>query len=326
MKLLVSIVNYCDPEFYSTVKSLWQTAKNKDKIFFSLVSEDIKIYDFSFIPESQIIYRHYDTSVYRGGLGWARNLATQVDFDYDFFIQFDSHTYGSYGWDIKGLSTYKDISKKSDKFIIAYAPADYEILEDGSIDFNRTHGMSTYGGYYKEIIPGFKFPGYHPLQYKETVRSFWATCCYLLAPKSWVEEVGISADESFNTEEISLSLRTYAKGWEIYSIGARDVFHHSSHKQQDGSITRANLRPWADERKEDYWAHVESSTDRLSSLMSGKLDIKKTKVKEFFEHTGISSKYLKFIPNYSSHVIVPNRALGMPPRQDYKKFKIEERD
>lgn len=316
MKLLVSIVNYCDPEFYSTVKSLWQTAKNKNSLYFSLVSEDTQVYDFSFIPESQIVYRHYDTSIYRGGLCWARNLATEVDFDYDFFIQFDSHTYGTYGWDIKGLSAYENMKKKSDKFIIAYAPANYEILEDGSIDFNIPNTISMCGDYYTGLIPGFKFPGYRTLQHKEYVRSFWATCCYLLAPKAWVDEVGISGKESFNTEEICLSIRTYGKGWEIYSIGTRDVFHHSSHKQKDGSVTRVNLRPWADDRKEDYWSHVEKSTDRLSLLMSGQLDVDKKKVEEFFVHTGISKDYLNFIPNYSSHTLVPNRALGMPPRQD----------
>lgn len=316
MKLLVSIVNYCDPEFYSTVKSLWQTARNRKDIYFSLVSEDNQVYDFSFIPDSQITYRHYDTSIYRGGLCWARNLAAQVDVDYDFFIQFDSHTYGSFGWDTKALSAYDSTKSRSNKFIIAYAPANYEILEDGAIDFNIPNTVSMCGDFYTGLIPGFKFPGYRTLAYQESVRSFWATCCYLLAPKAWVDEVGISAEESFNTEEMCLSLRTYAKGWDIYSIGTRDVFHHASHKQKDGSITRASLRPWADDRREDYWAHVERATDRLSLLMSGQLDIEKAKVEEFFEHTGISKDYLNFIPNYSSHVLVPNRALGMPPRQD----------
>ena len=316
MKLLVSVVNYCDPEFYSTIKSLWETAENKDSLYFSLVSEDPKFYDFSFIPKSQIVYRHFDTSVYRGGLCWARNLATQVDFDYDFFIQFDSHTYGSKGWDIKGIETYKKINKENDKFIISYSPSNYEVLENGNIDFNVVNIFSMYAQYYPETIPGFRFPGYKTLQQDECVKSFWTTCCYLLAPKAWVDDVGISAEESFNTEEISLSIRTYAKGWSVYSYGSRDTFHHMSHKQKNGTVTRATLRPWADDRKEDYWSHVETSTDRLSLLMSGQLDVAKEKVEQFFEHTGISKKYLEFIPRYSSHVILENRGFGMPPRKD----------
>jgi hypothetical protein len=315
-KLLVSIVNYCDPEFYFTVKSLWESAKNKDKLFFSLVSEDTKVFDFSFIPNDQIRYLHYDLSEYRGGLGWARNLATEVDIKYDYFIQFDSHTYASLNWDSLAIERYEKLKNSNDKFIIAYAPADYEISKNGSIDIDTGNKTSIFAKYYLDLVPGFTFPGYQKIEIGQHVLSFWATCCYLLAPRSWVEEVGISKYESFNTEEFALSLRTFAAGWKIYSIGTRDVFHHQSHQQPDGTITRKTLRPWADQRKDDYWKHVEESTNRLSSLMSGSLDVGIEKSQQFFEHTGISSKYLTFIPNYSSHIFIENRSFGMPPRRD----------
>ena len=70
-KILVSIANYCDPEFYSTMLSLWEQAKNKEDLYFSIVSEDNKEYDLSFIPSSQLFYRHFDLSEYRGGVCWA---------------------------------------------------------------------------------------------------------------------------------------------------------------------------------------------------------------------------------------------------------------
>ncbi len=314
-KILISVVNYCDPEFYTTIKSLWQEAKYKDRLFFSLVSEDSETFDFSFIPSNQIRYLHYDISKYRGGLGWARNLAIQIDLEYDFFIQFDSHTYASFGWDDLACTRYKEINSLGKNIIIAYAPANYELMSDNSVDFG-VDTFSRYASYYNEVIPGFTFPGYSVLKNNEIVRSYWATCCYLFAPKKWVDEVGISKKESFNTEEICLSLRTFAANWEIYSIGTRDVFHHESHKQPNGTVTRETLRPWADDRKEVYWSHVQESTDRLSLLMSGMLDIPKEKVQQFCELTGLSQKYLTFIPNYSSHVFIENRGYGMPPRRD----------
>lgn len=315
-KILVSVVNYCDPEFYATVKSLWNKAQNKDNLYFSLVSEDNIKYDFSFIPNEQIMYRHFDTSMYRGGLCWARNLATKVDIDYQYFIQFDSHTYASEAWDKLAIERYLEIKEKDSNFIIAYAPPDYEIMLDGSIDYNTGNQTSVHAFLYTDLIPGFKFPEYKTLELNEKIRTYWATCCYLFAPKEWIKDVGISPFESFNTEEFTLSLRTYAKGWKIYSIGTRDVFHHQSHRQPNGIVTRQTLRPWADDRKEDYWSHVEKSTDNLSLLMSGNLDVTIDKVEEFFQHTGISEKYLTFIPNYSSHVFIENRGFGMPPRRD----------
>jgi hypothetical protein len=315
-KILVSVVNYCDPEFYSTVKSLWDQAKNKNDLYFSLVSEDNIKYDFSFIPKEQLVYRHFDLSEYRGGLCWARNLATQIHLEYDYFIQFDSHTYASHGWDDLAIKRYKRIEEKESKFIIAYAPADYEIMEDNSINYNTGSRTSMYAFLYTELIPGFKFPGYRSLELEQEIRSYWATCCYLFAPKKWVDEVGISQYESFNTEEFCLSLRTYAHDWKIYSVGTRDVFHHQSHRQSNGTVTRETLRPWADGRKEFYWKHVEESTNRLSLLMSGQLDVPREVVEGFFTESGISLKYLDFIDNYSSHVLVEPRALGMPPRRD----------
>jgi hypothetical protein len=316
-KILVSVVNYCDPEFYSTVKSLWDNAKYKDRLIFSLISEDTEVYDFSFIPLNQRRYSHYDLSKYRGGLGWARNLATKVEDDYDFFIQFDSHTYASYGWDDLAIKRYNNILlTEKEKFIICYAPANYEILENGDIDFNIDNKISMYAKDYLNLIPGFNFPRYQTLNEEEIVRSYWATCCYLFAPKQWIEEVGISKYESFNTEEISLSIRTFANEWKIFSIGTRDVFHHTSHKQQNGIVTRQIFRPWADHRKNDYWNHVEIATNQLSKLMSGQLDVSVQKVANFFLKVGISSKYLSYIDNYSSHVIIEDRPLGMPPRRD----------
>jgi hypothetical protein len=315
-KILVSIANYCDPEFYSTIFSLWDQAKNKESLYFSIVSEDNQKYNLSFIPEEQLLYRHFDLSEYRGGVCWARNLATKVNVEYDYFIQFDSHTYASEGWDVLAIERYEKLNTKDEKFIIAYAPADYEIMPNGSVNFDATCKVSMCGSFFTELVPGFKFPGYVGLKIDQVVRSYWATCCYLFAPKLWVDEVGISDKESFNTEEFALSLRTYAKDWKIYSIGTRDVFHNQSHRQSNGSATRENLRPWADGRKEYYWMHVEESTNRLSRLMSGQLDVSKEKVYNFLKESGIDTKYSEFIPEYVSHVVVEPRSLGMPPRRD----------
>lgn len=315
-KILVSVVNYCDPEFVSTVKSLWDQSKNKDNLFFSLVSEDLQAYDFSFIPSSQISYRHFDISEYRGGLCWARNLALDVDFNYDFFMQFDSHTYASKDWDVDAITIYDIVNKKyPGKNIIAHAPANYEYLDDGSIDFNVHPIRSMSAKMYQELIPGFNFPHYEVLEDGEIRKAYWATCCYLFAPKEWVDEVGIDPTCSFNTEEISLSIKTFAKGWNIYSYGTRNTFHHMSHRQVDGSITRQTKRPWADNRRDDYWNHVDRASENLTMLMSGNANIPLSMVQSFFEKTGIDKKYLTYIPNYSSHVVIENRGFGMPPRQ-----------
>ncbi len=314
-KTLVSIVNYCDPEFYSTVRSLWENAEEPENLIFSLVSEDTVKYDFPFIPSKQLVYRHFDLSEYRGGLCWARNLATKVDQEYDYFIQFDSHTYATFGWDIKAIELYKTLP--DGKNIISYCPPDYEINQDGSINTSVYPNISLLASDFTRLIPGFTFPGYSLLDLGEVRAGIWVTCCYLFAPKAWVEEVGISERSAFNTEEFSLSLRTFAKGWKVYARGGRDVFHHSSHRQPDGVVTRRDLRPWADERKEKYWEHVKKATTAVSSLMAGLEDVPKEKVEEFLDLIGLSKSYLKYDPEYYSYIVIENRGYGMPPEREY---------
>jgi len=309
-KLLVSVVNYCDPEFEFTVKSLWDNATNKDDLVFSLVSEDSVEYDFGFIPANQLYYQHYDLSEYRGGVCWARAEAVKVT-DFDFLIQFDSHTFATEGWDESALEFYASLPEG--KKIVSYAPAEYEINFDGTINTSVYPDMSMVGSNFSVLIPGFSFPSYERLDEGAVRQGYWVTCCYLLAPKAWVDEVGFDVDSSFNTEEFNLSLRTFATGWTIWAKGSREVFHHASHKQKDGTVTREVLRPWADGRKDAYWAHVKKATNFTSSLMSGKEDVSREIVQDFFSKIRLSNSYLELNPDYYSHIELPNRGYGMPP-------------
>jgi hypothetical protein len=309
-KLLVSVVNYCDPEFEFTVKSLWDNAANKQDLIFSLVSEDSQEYDFSFIPEAQLFYQHFDLSEYRGGVCWARDEAVKVA-DFDYLIQFDSHTFASAGWDQLALDFYATLAEP--KTLVCYSPAVYEINQDETINTNVYPEMSQVATYFNALIPGFSFPGYDKLKLDEVVQGYWVTCCYLFAPKAWVDEVGFDPDSSFNTEEFNLSLRTYAAGWNVYAKGCRDVFHHASHKQKDGTVTREVLRPWADGRKEAYWKHVKAATNFASRLMSGNADVDLATVERFFARIGLPESYTTLNEDYYSYIEIPNRGHGMPP-------------
>jgi len=309
-RLLVSVVNYCDPEFEFTVKSLWDNAANRDDLIFSLVSEDNIRYDFTFIPPDQLYYQHFDLSTYRGGVCWARAEAVKVC-DFDYLIQFDSHTYATEGWDKSALEFY--LSLPEGKKLVSYAPAEYEINEDDTINTSVYPDVSIVANDFTNLIPGFSFPSYEKLAMGQVKQSYWVTCCYLFAPKSWVDEIGFDPESSFNTEEFNLSIRTYAGGWSIYAKGCRDVFHHASHKQKDGSVTRQVLRPWADDRKELYWEHVKGATNHLSRIMSGNEEIPRETAEKFLAKLKLSESYLEVNPDYYSHIELPNRGFGMPP-------------
>lgn len=315
-RLLVSVVNYCDPDFGLTIKSLWENAENKESLVFSLVSEDEVEYDFSYIPAANIVYRHLSPDIYRGGVAWARNLAVDVDIDYDYLIQFDSHTRATYGWDTIAVRRYEHLMQHSSKFIISYAPPSFYISKDGSERFRcADNHYGQFGKQIETITPGFQFPGYAKLRPSQVVVGYWVTCMYLVAPKSWVDEVGISKESSFSTEEFNLSLRTFAKGWTIYAVGARETFHllHTSAGREE--VKRKN-RPWGDARKEAYWEHVVEATRFLGRLLRGEEDVAKDTVLEYFKATGMNTGVMYYEGDYNNIVGPEFTAitLGMPPR------------
>jgi len=315
-KLLVSIVNYKDPEFFETVRSLWDTCDFKDSIVFSLVDEDETPKDFSFIPEKNLIYRYYPSDKYYGGLCWARNLATQVDFDYEYFVQFDSHSRARNGWDRKGYENYKYIEAAfpEEKVLICYAPPSYFIDKEGNVNLElETNKFGQRAVWYKDLVPGYEFPGYRELTGTEVAKTYWTTCMYMFAPKAWIDEVGVDGVGAFSTEEFNQSIRTFSKGWSIYAIGARDVFHQH-HDSWGRNYTKAALRPWGDERENAYWDHVLRATNHLGRLLAGLEDVPIEKVKEFFKVTEIDERFLGMSDAYYDMVNARGKALGMPPR------------
>lgn len=313
-KILVSVVNYKDPQFIPSIESLWRNAENKDDLIFSLVSEDDHHYDFGYIPRNQLIYRYFPADIYRGGVAWARNLAVDVDVEYDYLIQFDSHTRANYGWDTQSIYNYQQIARHNPgKFIIAMGPPSYDIADDGTETlWARDYKFGGIAQDYSTAVPGYGFPTYHSLRGTEVIQGYWATCMYLVAPKLWVDEVGIAKDSCFNTEEFNLSIRTFAKGWKIYGIGTRAVFH-LLHTAAGREHVKRDRRPWGDGRADSYWKHLEEATEFLGRLLKGKEDVPLDKVIEFFELANMDKKYLNIEGSYIRQDLKPDiPSVGMP--------------
>jgi len=303
-----------------TIRSLWDNAGMKENLIFSLVSEDFKEYDFSYIPSNQLYYKHFPLTEhsleYRGGVCWSRNLATQVPVDYDYYVQFDSHTLAVKDWDIMALSAYENLKHVWDKIIISGHPADYEYLPDGTINFYQFPLTPTYVENLEGLVPGYTFPKYNSVPLKEYKESAWITGCYIFAPKAWVDEIGIEKQWSFNVEEFMMTIKSFNFGWKVLSYGQRHVFHHSSHTLPDGSITRNRFRPWADSRANAYWQHVYRETDKLSYFMSEPIEgMTWMGLYNFFDVNKLDRKYLEYIPDYHQYgKSIKRQNLGMPPR------------
>jgi hypothetical protein len=184
--------------------------------------------------------------------------------------------------------------------MISYAPPSYSYDELGNDVFGDFKGENNYGRCalnYKEFAPGYEFPRYVEIRATEIIKSYWTTCMYIFVPKLWVDEVGVDKFGSFNTEEFNQSLRTFAHGWSVYAVGAKDVFHqhHDSPLRHE---TKAIRRPWGDDRKDAYWEHVKEATNHLGRILKGLEDIPLKKVEEFFEAASIDKSWLHVEGDY----------------------------
>ena len=170
---------------------------------------------------------------------------------------------------------------------------------------------------FNTFAPGYGFPGYTTLKATEVRSHYWTTCMYIFAPKAWVDEVGVDGVGAFSTEEFNQSLRTFAKDWVVYSVGARDVFHqhHDSHLRNE---TKTIRRPWGDAREDAYWDHVIKATNHLGRLISGLEDVPLEAVERFFVATGLSTEWMNIKGNYYEGVNKFSQQIGMPPRPDRK--------
>jgi hypothetical protein len=129
-KIFISLAAYRDPDLINTVKSFYNNAENKERLFFSLVShEDVEnIFDFGFIPKNQISYQKIDYRLADGACS-GRHLANSLlSKKYKYFLHTDSHSRAKKNWDSLLVSEYLRCSKKwGDEYIFTKYPHGFTI-------------------------------------------------------------------------------------------------------------------------------------------------------------------------------------------------------
>ena len=110
MSIFISIASYQDPLLVSTIYSAYQNANDKDALVFGVCDQSDNpdnILDIEFAK--QIHYDHVDP-LFAKGPCWARHRAQSFFQDEDYFLQIDSHTQFSPGWDEKFITELNKFS------------------------------------------------------------------------------------------------------------------------------------------------------------------------------------------------------------------------
>jgi len=226
-RIFVQIASYRDPELRWTLRDLFEKAAHPERVSVGLCLQVMSSGDEACEPmlsrPAQLRCVRSNARESRGAC-WARSITQTLWEDEAFTLLVDSLTRFVPGWDIQLLETY--VRCPSENAVLSTYPLPYEPPDV------RTEG-------YCSVLA--------PLEFDEggvlTLRSRWiplgrapsrpvlgAFCgaCFLFGPAQIIVDVPYDPCLYFMGEEISLAVRLWTHGWDIYHPNRNLLFHHWS--------------------------------------------------------------------------------------------------
>ncbi len=230
-KIYVSIASYRDRELIDTVYSLLRRAKNPERIFVSIFSQDEthpKLDNiFKLFNVKDFNYEKVHSSKAKG-VGYAR-LKTQekLSLDFKYYLQVDSHTRFIDNWDNILISDYKESSEFWNMPIIFSSyPVHYTYDKNGNEvikatdEANITNIQKVNGDVLYKVEYSSKIIGRHG----EVHPHFCAGFVFCLS--EYILKVPYDKDIYFTGEEHTMSIRFFCEDISIIAPPRSYVYHH----------------------------------------------------------------------------------------------------
>jgi hypothetical protein len=235
VKIFVSIASYRDPELQWTIKSAITNANNPDNLYFGVVHQgvDSELFDIQEIKNISITKMHPKEA---RGAGYARAKAMELYSGQEYFLQIDSHTRFVPGWDsisIDQLNRAKNISGHS-RVLLSYFPAPFEPERNGGMYLiTNNPKVKPYPTRQKISLNKRKQWTAERLEFNNKLKedpelSETVLGGFMFSDGSIVSEVPYDSEISFFGEEICFAMRSWTRGWDIYSPSKNIVYHFYS--------------------------------------------------------------------------------------------------
>ena len=249
MRIFISIASYRDPELQWTIKSAIENANNPDNLYFGVVHQgvDSELFDIQEIKNISIIKMHPKEA---RGAGYARAKAMELYSGQEYFLQVDSHTRFVPGWDaicIDQLNRAKNISGHS-KVILSYFPAPFEPERNGGMFLVKNNPkIKDYPTRQKISLNKRKQWTAERFEFKDKLKenpelSETVLGGFMFSDGSIINEVPYDPEISFFGEEICFAMRSWTRGWDIYSPSKNIVYHFYSRGGYNKIWKDRNLR------------------------------------------------------------------------------------
>ena len=229
MKIFIQIASYRDPELVKTIKSIIDNAKNPKNLRFGICRQYHPEDGFDSLEEykDDKRFRVHDVLYTESkGVCWARNLTQQLYDGEEYTMQIDSHMRFAPNWDVEFIKMIKQLQKDGFEkplltgYVSSFNPENdpaERVKEPWRMVFDRFIPEGAVF-FLPELIQGWE-----KLKKPIPSRFYSAHFCFTLGQFS--EEVQHDPDFYFHGEEISIAVRAYTWGYDLFHPHKTLVWH-----------------------------------------------------------------------------------------------------
>lgn len=288
--IFISIAAFCDPFLRFTIESLFAEASHPEALVLGVVDQSMEPLA-GWLAEQpfadQVRYLHVDP-LHSRGVCWARHLAQSLYDDEAYFLQVDSHTWFSRGWDEILQGHMCRLMKISKKPVLSIYPPGFE-FDDSGRPARRTVPSQSVAVFQVKpnqtltrdnLVLTFKV-AFHsvPAGGRETqagscyyALGFHLAGGFLFAPGEFVREVPYDPRFYFHGEEQGLALRAFTRGWDLFHPQFNQVPLFHLYKMPASASPNLHWRQDLEARRTIKWSERRlRAQQRLNGLLAGQL-------------------------------------------------------
>lgn len=313
-KIFIQIASYRDPQLILTIKDCLQKAKHPENLTFGIAwqfspeDEWDNVDEFRADPRFRIIEINYKLAE---GTCWARNKIQQCYDDEEYTLQLDSHHRFIQDWDAELIKMYKALKEKGHKkpLITGYLPSfDPEKDPEGRIHVPWKMNFDRFAPegvvfFLPASIDEFK-------ELDSPVPARFYSGHFAFTTGKFAQEVQHDPDYYFHGEEISIAVRAFTHGYDLFHphkvIGWHEYTRRGKTKHWDDNQRWGERNARSHQRNRQLFGMEET----IEPINFGKYGFGKERTLEDYErYSGISFKRRAVQKHTLDNKLAPNPPL-----------------
>jgi glycosyltransferase involved in cell wall biosynthesis len=233
-KIYISIASYRDPQLLPTLHDCLENADHPENLVFGIAWQHAEEDTWDNLDEFKNDSRFRIINIIHSdskGACWARNQCHQHYGGEEYYLQLDSHHRFIKGWDTECIKMIKQLQKKGHKkpLLTAYIPS-FDPDNDPQLR-NQEPWWMTFDRFIPEgaifFLPA-AIPNWQKL--KSPIPSRFLSAHFIFTLGQWCTEVPYDPEYYFHGEEISLAVRSYTWGYDLFHPHKVIAWHEYTRK------------------------------------------------------------------------------------------------